>query len=139
MALLHVAVGIETFGILSHYDEIKGAEGVAHAGIGPRGAQIGEQIEILPEIFRGIDLARALVLENRLSQSARGSGRRHCERFPTSPAERSHRIFAGLRDRPHVLRFERSIESARKPRAGHCVSPPQSPARCRHPTVTRYA
>jgi hypothetical protein len=63
MALLHVAVGIKALGILPHHNEIKRAEGVAHAGIGPRGAQIGEQIEILPEIFRGIDLARALVLE----------------------------------------------------------------------------
>ncbi len=57
IALLHVAVGVKTFGIFPHHHKIKCAEPVAQAGIGSCGAQIREQVQIFPEIFGGIDLA----------------------------------------------------------------------------------
>ncbi|OIQ69773.1 hypothetical protein GALL_486220 [mine drainage metagenome] len=63
VALLHVAIGIEAFRVLTHHDKIERAEPVAQSRIGSRRPHIRKQIEIFPEVFRRVDFSALLVLE----------------------------------------------------------------------------
>src|ERR1035437_1146120 len=63
VALFHVAVGVETFGILPHHDKVKRTEPVAQTGKGSSRPQVGKEVQILSKEFRRINLAAVLVLE----------------------------------------------------------------------------
>ena len=49
VAVLHVAVGVEAFGVLAHDDEIECAELGRNAGIGARRPDVGEEVETFAE------------------------------------------------------------------------------------------
>ena len=62
-ATCHVAIGIETFGVLAHYHQVERADLVGYAGEGACRADVGEQIQGLAEELRRIDFPPAFVLE----------------------------------------------------------------------------
>ena len=60
---LHIAVGVESFGIFARDNEIELAAAQMEPRIGSRRADVGEQIEAFSEHHRRVDLAACRVLE----------------------------------------------------------------------------
>src|SRR6266850_1954120 len=66
VALFHVAVGVESLGVLAHHDEIERADFRGNALIGPGRPNVGEEIEVLAEERGRIELAlRGIEVERR--------------------------------------------------------------------------
>ena len=61
--VLHIAVGVEAFRVLARDDQIEVAAAGVQTGIGPRGPDVGEEVERLAQPHRRIDLATMRILE----------------------------------------------------------------------------